>query len=155
MKIFLPIIAVACLAGGCIGCGSDSQIVGPPVQQPPPPSAVAAFPALTHSGAIYGEQGQLYAEFSASQSGLVSRYVVYDDGSFELQFISGTRGFTRYAGTYSGSGTSLTLDFAGSNTAGPWQGTASLSGDQMSVKYNVIMMLDDFIDGVYVEVPPK
>lgn len=158
MKIFVPIIAAACLAAGCIGCGSEEQIVAPTAtpnpQSPTQPSAVASFPPLTHPGTIYGEQGEVYAFFSPSQGSLISRYVIYDDGSFELEFISGKYGFFRYAGTYTQSGTGLTLNFADRDSAGPWLGTAALSGDQLSVEYNVIMMLADFIDGVYVRVPP-
>jgi len=135
-----------CLAAACIACGSGERIVGPPAAQPSP---VAHFPALAHPGTIYGEQDGLYASFFPSQSSLISRYVVYDDGSFELQFISGTRGFFSYAGTYTKSGADLTLNFADGDSAGPWDGTATLSGDQMNVKYNSVMMLADFIEGVY------
>lgn len=159
MKIFVPIIAAACLAAGSIGCSSDKQIVAPPAstnQQPPTaPTAVAGFPALTHPGTIYGEQGEVYSFFSPSQGSLISRYVIYDDGSFELEFVSGKFGYFSYRGTYTASGTGLTLNFSDSNSAGPWLGTAALSDDQMNVKYNVIMMLADFIDGVYVRVRPQ
>ena len=48
----------------------------------------------------------------------------------------------------------MTLNFADSNSAGPWLATAALSRDQMSVKYNTVMMLADFTDGVYARVPP-
>jgi hypothetical protein len=158
VKIFVPIIAAACLAAGCIGCGSDKQIVAPPApnpQSPTQPSAWADFPGLTHPGTIYGEKGQLYAIFFPSQTSLISRYVIYDDGSFELEFISATYGFFRYAGTYTESGTGLTLNFADSDSLGPWLGTAALSDDQMSVEYSNAMLWADFIDGVYVRVPPQ
>jgi hypothetical protein len=158
VRIFVPIIAAACLTAGSIGCG-EKQVAGPPPspdpQSPAQPTTVTGFPALTKPGTIYGEQGQLYAFFSPSQGRLVSRYVIYDDGSFELDFMSETRGFFSYAGTYTASGTGLALNFSDSDSAGPWTAMGSLSGDQMGVKYNGVMIGADFNDGTYVRVPPK
>jgi hypothetical protein len=152
VKIFVPSVVAVSLAATCVACGSD---VSDPIVAPMPtvpttqPSPVTDFPVLTHSGTIYGEQDDLYAIYWPNQGRLTSRYVIYDDGTFELQFVSAVRGFFTYAGTYSRSGADVVLDFSDSDTAGAWNGMATLSGDQMSVKYSVIMMMADFVDGIY------
>jgi hypothetical protein len=151
VKFVVPAVTVS-LAVACLACsgGGDKIVAAPmPVPQTVQPAPVSDFPALTHSGTIYGQQGDLYAVYASRQGSMTSRYVLYDDGSFELQFVSGARGFFSYAGTYTRSGGDLTLNFSDRDTAGAWTGTAALSGDQMSVKYNVIMMGADFVDGVY------
>jgi hypothetical protein len=162
VTIPFSIVGGACVVALCSGCGET--ILAPPASRPPgqsptaPPTTPAThgagFPALEHPGGIYAEEGDVYAFFYPNQGSLISRYVLYDDGSFELQFVSETFGFFAYKGTYIAAANQSALYFADSNSAGPWTATAQLSGDEMSVKYNDVMMMADFIDGVYKRVPP-
>ncbi len=161
MKTFSPIIAAACLAVGCIGCGSGDGIVAPPAFPKPqsptlaqtPTSNLSNYPTLTHPGAVYTQQSQESASAVAYPGSLTSRYVIYDDGSFDLQYISEHFGFFSYAGTYTESGMVVTLNFHDGNGAtGPWVATGTLSGNQMNVKYNLSAGLADFEDAVYVRV---
>jgi hypothetical protein len=84
---------------------------------------------------------------------LVSRFVLYEDARFGLQFSSPTRGFFEYAGQYVRTDTGIGFAFAGASIAGPWQAFGTASGDRLSVSYNELMQHSDFVDGVYVRVP--
>jgi hypothetical protein len=129
-----------------IGCSDSTGTLAPP---PPVTPSLPAFPALTHPGAIYVEEGPVYQFFYAAQGRLTSRYVLYEDGTFELQLMSLLRGFFSYPGTYSTSGDSVAFDFTDRNSIGPWGAAGAVSGDELSVTYNEAMSWDDFIDGKY------
>ena len=75
-----------------------------------------------------------------------SRYVLYDNGAFELQYyrLGGS-----YRGRYEQTETGVTFHWEGSSGAGPWGASASLSGDTLTVRYNFIMQMTDFEDAVY------
>jgi hypothetical protein len=75
-----------------------------------------------------------------------SRYVLYPDGTFALQF--GGPGL-QYRGRYTESNSVIVFDWDGWSTAGPWGATGTLDGDIMTVRYNLVMMLTDFEDGAY------
>ena len=66
------------------------------------------------SDAIYA----MYEPFHQSKVG--SRYVLYDDNSFELQFVSARFGFFKYTGRVSRTDSRVTFDWDGWSTAGPW-----------------------------------
>jgi hypothetical protein len=46
----------------------------------------------------------------------------------------------------------ITFAWEGWSVAGPWGATGSITDDSLSVRYNVIMQLSDFEDGVYLRV---
>ncbi len=73
-----------------------------------------------------------------------SRFVLYEDGSFALQYGRG-----EYRGTYTEANALIVFQWEGGSAAGPWGATGSLSGDRLSVRYNIIMLLTDFEDAVY------
>ena len=75
-----------------------------------------------------------------------SRVVLYDNGSFELLYPNG-----RYAGAYTLANGSMTFDWEGWSSAGPWGATGVLHGSALTMRYNLIMQLTDFEDAVYVE----
>ena len=77
---------------------------------------------------------------------LESHYILYDDLRFVLKFSGGFE----YRGTYKESNGAITFDWEGWSTAGAWGATASLRGDTLDVKYNVVMQLSDFVDGIYI-----
>jgi hypothetical protein len=76
----------------------------------------------------------------------VSRYVLYDNGSFELQFSGGFE----YRGTYKQSADTITFAWEGWSVMGPWGATGIMSGDTLDVRYNLVMQLSDFVDGIYI-----
>jgi len=81
---------------------------------------------------------------------LSSRYVLYDDSTFALQFQSPRFGSFDYLGRYTRVDSQIIFSWDGWSTAGPWGATAVLRGDSLKVSYNVIMMLSGFVGGTYV-----
>jgi hypothetical protein len=75
-----------------------------------------------------------------------SRFVVYDDGAFALQYVS--LGI-EYRGGYTESNGVVTFQWEGWSTAGPWGATGTLKDGSLTVQYNLIMGLSDFEDAVY------
>ena len=139
------------------GCTERTQfITAPPPQSPsvPDPAPIAPappFPALTHSGQIYRASDSLYDLYATyHQSHLASRFVLYEDGKFDLQFSSARFGFFEYHGFYAdvGSGFDFTFD-----AESRWSASGTLRGDQLTVTYNLIASLSDFVDGDYVLTP--
>ena len=129
-----------------------SQPAQPPTLPGSGSPASPGFPTLSKSGDIYNESNSIYAASYAYQGGsLVSRYVLYQDGTFALQFVSGTSGFFEYPGTYTREGTVVTFAWQGWSTAGPWGSSATLDGDSLTVTYNIIMLMTDFENGRYVK----
>ena len=78
---------------------------------------------------------------------LTSRFVLYDDGRFALQY---EQPVGEYRGTYTASDGVVTFNWEGWSVAGPWGAEATLSGDVLNVRYNLIMQLTDFEDADYV-----
>jgi hypothetical protein len=90
------------------------------------------------------------AEGHAYPDGAHSRYLFYPaERTFALQYENTKWGPFEYTGRYTLAGDSITLDFDGWSVAGPWQATAYIRSDSLVVRYNIIMALSDFEDGVY------
>lgn len=96
------------------------------------------------------DTAEIYVRESPHSRGSVSRYILYDDDRFELQILSIRWEIYSASGRYARDGVELTFDFDASSVAGPWQATGTLDGDRLTIRYNLIMMLSDFEDGVYV-----
>jgi hypothetical protein len=152
---------VALTAGTLLltGCSDPARIVeaSRPVDPPPPPPPVPVlpeFPAVAAGAEIYlGDEG-IYASFASFHGGkIVSRYVFYPDGSFALQFLSARFSFVEYRGTYTRTDSRIKFEWEGWSVAGNWEASALLEGDRLSVAYNIIMWMTDFLDGVYIRVP--
>jgi len=116
---------------------------GGPSPAPTAPTA-PSFPALTKPGTIYLAPDSIYRDSQGGVS-LRSRFVLYDDGSFALQFA----GMPGYTGRYTRTDESIDFVWEGWSGAGPWGSTAFLRGDDLTVKYNNVMLLTDFMDGTY------
>lgn len=112
----------------------------------PPPFAPAP-----HAVGVYNGPEGLY-DFCIWLHGarVPTRYVLYGDGRFEMQFSSYNYGVFSYTGRYSQNGTVLTFEWDGWSVAGPWGASGTLDGDTLHVRYNDVMMWTDFIDGPYV-----
>ena len=155
----LALLAIA-LSIGCSDLSTESERfpVGPPSDpnrpSPPPPATSGSpppFPTVSSTAAIYDGPKGLYDELAAYHGSLLpTRYVLFSDSTFQLQFASFRFGIFSYAGRYSRSDSLITYIWEGWSTAGPWGATGTLRGDTLAVRYNMIMMMTDFIDGDYV-----
>lgn len=86
----------------------------------------------------------LYARVTPHASGARSRYALYKDGTFVLKGLPEGE----YRGRYSwGNATTINFDFDAN--PGEWLATGTINGDSLSVKYNLIAVIDGFEDGVY------
>jgi hypothetical protein len=138
-------------------CGDPSETVRPAV--PATDTTKVGSPALpptfaepSRAATIYRAPDNLYSTYAGYHGGLLgSRYVFYEDSTFALQFSSPRFGLFEYDGRYSRTDSKIELSFFDSNTAGPWNATAALNGDKMSVTYNIVMSFADFVDGVYLQ----
>lgn len=92
----------------------------------------------------------VYDRVTPTRSGSPARYVFHEDGSFELQYIQRYRGVVQYDGDYSQRGSTIDFAFDVRSSAGPMEAIGILDGDYLEVKYNVVMFLTDFEDGLYV-----
>ena len=166
-KSSLRLVFLGCLLPIAAGCSDSTQVVRPrdqgsnvppvttPVTPVTPPVPTSGFPSLTQSGQIYVAPVGLYDAYAAYHgSSLPTRYVLYDDSTFTLQFLSARFGFFEYTGRYSRLNSKITFSWNGWSTAGPWGADGTLRGDSLSVTYNTIMMLTDFIDGTYIHSSP-
>jgi hypothetical protein len=106
------------------------------------------FPPPSEPARVYVAVDQPF--YLIHGSPLASRYLLFDDGSFALQYSSANYPFFEYRGTYQEEGGRITFEWEGWSVAGPWGATGSIAEDLLSVQYNVIMQLSDFEDGLYV-----
>jgi hypothetical protein len=146
------VVAVAALTVLFAAC-SERQVFDPLPQAGPTESGPAApfvpvFPEPVKAGQVYAEPPGLYANYG-SQS--VSRFVLYDDGTFELQFARGSAPLT-FKGRYGRDGSSVKFDWDDWPTTESWYATGQLDGDRLTVKYSAAMSLSDFEDGTYTRV---
>jgi len=116
-----------------------------PTPQPAPPR-IGSYPPITGPGRIFVYRDSPYPR--VQDYTLNSRFVLYDDGHFALQFDRPAPG-GEYRGTYAVNGRTVDFKWEGWSVAGPWGADATLEGDVLSVRYNLIMQLTDFEDANY------
>lgn len=161
------LILLAVLIGSSAGCSDSMAPTAPipplpsaptapsaptPPATPTTPVALPSFPALTRPGTVYhAADAELYSSWVGYA--MDSRYVLHADGTFVMQFVSTRWGCVGYTGRYTRAGSEITFDWDGWSIAGPWGATGTLDGDALTVRYNLIMALSDFVDGVYTRVP--
>lgn len=147
MKHLLRGTAVLVLAA-CVACSSGLRTTEPtavdrPGAAPPVVAACEFSTPLSRPATVYAFTG--FSVIAGEASTSCSRYVLYDDGAFELQY--GTAG--SYAGRYSVLANEVRFDFEASSQAGPWIAFGRLDGLALTVHYNEVMMLSDFEDAAY------
>jgi hypothetical protein len=76
-----------------------------------------------------------------------SRFVLYDNGAFVLQYPSLGEG--GYPGGYREANGVIAFGWEGWSGAGPWGATGTLESDSLVVQHNFIMQMTDFEDAVY------
>ncbi|HXG69857.1 MAG TPA: hypothetical protein VNJ04_04505 [Gemmatimonadaceae bacterium] len=106
------------------------------------------FPPPAAGGVIYRASDSLYGSSTYHGSRLGSRFILYGDGTFALQFSSKNHPFFEYLGRYVAVDSMLSLTFNADN--GKWTATATLQSDSLAVRYSAVALMDDFVDGVYV-----
>jgi len=150
------LVYLACALLPLAGCSDSTQPTSPPAPHvvPPPPAPpippVTPVPPTSTSGVIYQGPLNLYDAYSNFHYGsLASNYVLYDDSTFALQFSSPRFGPFEYRGRYTRVDSRIIFSWDGWSTAGPWGAEGALHGDSLSVTYNLVMQLTDFVDGTY------
>jgi hypothetical protein len=145
-------VAAAALTVLSAAC-SERQVFDPlpqagPTESGPGVPSVPVFPALAKAGQVYAEPAGLYANYGSPS---VSRFVLYDDGTFELQFARGSAPLT-FKGRYTRDASNVKFEWDDWKTTDSWYTTGQLDGDQLTVKYSAAMSLSDFEDGTYTKV---
>lgn len=135
--LFIVVVALVACADPALSRPGESDS---PVQPPP-----LGFPALSGTAEVY------VAVDDGAIASPLSRYVLYDNGAFALQF-AGRYDSLEYRGRYARAGSAITFDWEGWSAAGPWGARGTLSGDSLVVKYNDVMQMTDFVDATYVRV---
>lgn len=129
------LVALLTLATACSG-------VAPPTA----PTATADWSGF----AAVSRTARIYVAAASPSSSLLdgsSRYVLYENGAFRLQY-SYSR--NEYGGSYEDTNGLITFHWQGWSKAGPWGAAGSLRDNSLTVRYNVSMHLNDFEDGVYI-----
>jgi Tol biopolymer transport system component len=125
----LPVLVILAACSGDVPTGVHTE-------PPDPPGPGAGYPLLLRPGVAY----------VSTSLPSTSRYVLYEDSTFGVQFGS-SYGFFEYPGKYSRADSVVSFLFDAN--AGRWTATGIVRGDSLIVIYNDEMHLDDFEDGVY------
>lgn len=144
------LLALLVLASACADSVTPTTPAPPPetTSSPPPPTPGPDFPAVSRPARIYLFASKLSYPVHEWTSG--SRYVLYDDGTFALQSLR-SQGF-EYRGTYTESNALIMFHWQDNqNVPAPWRpATGTVTDDHLTVRYDVIMNMDDFEDAVYI-----
>ena len=141
--------AVVVLLMCSAGCESPTPTApsAPPVLPPSVPSPAPNFPDPSGPSRSYVFDHE--STYRVSDYTRQSRFALYDNGAFVLQFI----GRGEYRGRYGQTGDSVTFDWEGVSAAGPWGATGTVAGSLLTIRYNGIMELSDFENAVYALAP--
>ena len=137
----LVLLSIAC---GRSPTAPTASVQGARVPSPPAPPPTS-FPAVSGLSRTFTFDRQL--AYALSDYTKQSRFVLYDNGAFALQYAS-LGG--EYRGVYAESNGVITFQFEGWSTGGAWDATGTLKNGSLSVQYNLIMQMSDFEDAVYV-----
>ena len=150
-------LSIAILSAGCSDAARPSPTaptptaIAPPRMPPVEPAVAPPFPAVSRPGRVYVATTEpSYAGYHGGT--LKSRYVLYDDRAFALQYASPRFGNFEYRGTYTESNGEVVFQWEGSSAAGPWGATGVITEESLTVSYNLIMQHTDFEDGMFVRV---
>jgi hypothetical protein len=143
--VVLLMLSAACGSSSPTSPSGGSQPSAPPVPFPPPPPS---FPPLSGPSRTFTFDREL--SFPVTGYTRNSRFVLYDNGAFVLQYVS-LNG--EYRGGYTEANGVLHFAWEGWSVAGTWEATGTISGDALAVRYNLIMQMTDFEDAVYALTP--
>src|SRR5262245_44381756 len=134
--IILLVFSAAC---GGSGPTSPTGMSQPPTPAPAPPPPVTSPPLSGPSRTFIfdRELSDPVREYTKT-----SRFVLYDNGAFVLQYVSLA---AEYRGGYTEVNGVIAFDFGN-----PWRATGTLNGDSLTIEYNLLMAFSDFEEAVYV-----
>jgi hypothetical protein len=135
----LVVLSIACSMPTAPTASSPVPAVPSPAMPPP-----RTFPALSGPSRTFGFDHELMYQLRDYTK--QSRFVLYDDGAFALQYVS--LGI-EYRGGYTESNGVVAFGWEDSSAAVPWAATGTLKDGSLSVQYNLIMQLSDFENAVY------
>jgi hypothetical protein len=155
-RVFFAIVAALFLSVGC------SDRVTPTAPDPPPQSAPTApvppippipegpFPPVTQPARVYLFASAL--SYPVDEPTSSSRYVLYENGTFALQYLR-SRGAFQYGGTYTEANGIITFHWTDNqNVSAPWRPSiGTLADDSLTVRYDNIMNLDGFDNAIYIQ----
>ncbi len=122
-----------------IACSNGERPTAPsPLPPQPPPTA--GWPPLRGPSDIYLFSGMLDSTYGHYAT--VSRYVLYDNGTFALQYAHGFE----YIGTYRQENGRIHFDF---DANGSSDASGALNDDSLEVRYSDIMLHSDFENAIY------
>lgn len=140
-------VAILLLVG--TGCGSSDTtspyVPSNPVVSAPTKPYSPNFPEPSGPARIFVYDHALW-DHPQSYT-MLSRFVLYDNHAFALQFGSPSGA---YLGGYTETAGVIIFDWEGWSSAGPWGATGILKGDTLTVQYNLVMQLTDFEDAAYI-----
>jgi hypothetical protein len=119
-----------------------------PIDSEPAAPFAPTFPALAKPGKVFAEPPGLYAQ---SGSPSVSRFFLYDDGTFELQLVRGSAPLT-FKGRYVRDASRIAFEWDDWPTTDSWHTTGTLDGDELTVTYSAEMSQSEFVDGTYTRI---
>jgi hypothetical protein len=138
--VLLLVLSAACGSSGPVSPTAPSPSPTPPSPTQPP----ARFPPVSGPSRTFTFDHEL--AYRVSDYTKQSRFVLYDNGAFVLQYV-GLGG--EYRGGYTNANGAITFEWEGWSSAGPWGATGAVNGDALTIRYNLIMQLTDFEDAVY------
>ena len=144
--VVLLVLFAACGSSGPTSPTGTSPPSALPPPTPPTPPPATVFPPLSGPSRTFLFDREL--SYRVSDYTKKSRFVLYDNGAFVLQYPSlGERG---YRGVHRDANGVITFEWEDWSAAGPWGAAGTVKGDSLTVQYNLIMQLTDFEDAVYV-----
>lgn len=144
--VFLLLLATAC--GGSPTAPTLRRPPPSPASTPPPIPPATNFPPPVGPSRTFTFDHALTPRVSDYTTR--SRFVLYDNGAFALQFESP---IGEYRGGYTQSNGVITFEWEGWSVAGPWGATGTLKDGTLTIRYNEVMIATDFEDAVYLLTP--
>jgi hypothetical protein len=117
-----------------------SVVTSAPTPVPPAPQQCTAPPSVSFSAVT--RPARVYVAATTCPS--PSRFVLFDDGTFVLDYLTLTGGYTGVYTEHDG-----TVAFAWNANHGQWTAEGTVTDDSLSVHFNLDMQGSDFVDAVY------
>ena len=148
--VVVPLLAFAtACTGSAPPTAPTPTAAASPAPTPDPTAFKGTFPSISAPARVFvGLVNDPYSPMHGSP--LASRYVLYDDGTFALQYSSVNHPFFEFRGSYTEANAVVTFEWGRWSAGTPWGASGSLTGDTLTVRYNEIMLLTDFVDGVFI-----
>jgi hypothetical protein len=122
--------------------------VASPAPEAGPNSAdgrVPAFPGVSRPARVFIATD--WPTYAMHGSPLASRFLLYEESTFSLQYASANYPFFEYRGSYEEDADAITFHWG---VCCGWGAMGVLRGDALTVKYSEQMEHSDFLSGVYV-----